>query len=701
MDSLLTASSAQEEGLTFMMAQLPLPSPIRETNDVLNLASQAVASMRTQRSAATSEPLPHLPCHVPQFPVIPMPPAMPFTLPASSSTMVFSYPRAHQNGVKSQPSDVATHQTPDPSKQSGKQGEPEYEMSRDDEQQDDKMLQEAGAVGADVDIAETQEKASSDDLSDADLSDGLESPMSPEPEDELDRLDKNAFNYAGQAYDHQVPQHLTGGTTLFAKKVTQGITILEHLESPDNQDKSNTCPNLVPQELEMKRTTRAVECIWVGMLPNPQNSPKRAASASAQPESQADVAVPAAHDGGDNAAAKQQLDGTSNNTKTVRKKAKKCQAIVDIEDDQLDIIAYNPIAFRVVAKKMVRKVKAWHLYALATSGDNSKLCEGWKVHSDEVFFFKAFRDDTVAGLMKRRHASDFKIKAVIFPPEAAPRLINQSSTLVTRSISRVSTPATPTPTPDGLPSHKTPGRKGKAPRTVGAETTKKASEAGDVLDQVDDEAETPVGSAEDANGPDADSQSAAGLGPKEPDPARQETDQAEQNGTVCDDGDEDTYPEHAVPATSPSYKNYIDDMMACALSGFEPTNLTRGEKRKRVAFVSSCEELANTRRKMSGGPSSNAGARDGSGREGSASFVVQQNTDHLAQKLKSMIDKLAAKQDVAGLRQCVTLAGSIERRSCPGPASALAPYLNIISKKDADTGACERKLREILVSVDL
>lgn len=678
------------------MAQPALPSPGTETNDALDLASQAVASLNTRGHGETTDPL-RLPLTSPFHPPRTYSPTQPgFAMPSNfQRTTTRPYHGAPVESESSAQSDVTVHQPRDPAEQGGKHGEPEYVMPRENEQQDGKVPQKIEPADAEAAITERQDEVSSDSLSDADVSDGPEYPMPPESQDDLDRLDKYAFSYAGQAYDHRVPQHLTGGITLFSKKVTQGITILEHLESAENQDKDNICPSLVPQEVEMKPTTRSVECIWVGMLPNPQNSSNRTASASAQPDSQADAASVAGQEGGDNAAAKTKLDGTSNTTKKVQKKAKKGLPIVDLEDDQLSIVPYHPTAFRVVAKKLARTVKTWHLYALTAPTNNSKLCEGWKVHFDEVFFFKAFRDDTVAGLMKRRHASDSKIKAVIFPPEATPALIDQPSTSVKRSTSRVSAPATPTP--GGLPSQKPPGRKGEASRTARDATANKDSEAGDIPDQDGDDAETPADSVEDGKGSDAGKQSAAEHEPREPDPVHQETDQPEQTGTVCDYGDEDAYPEHAVPATSPSYKNYLDDLMMCAISGVEPTHLTRGEKRKRVAFELSCEELANTRRKMSDGPRSSACARDNLEREGSASFVVQQNTDHLARKLKSMIDRLAAKQDVAGLRSCVTMVKSIEKRGCPGPESALGPYLSITSKKDADPRACCGKLREILV----
>lgn len=664
------------------------------TNDALDMASQAVASMNTQGSGAMPNfrylPVYPVPCFSVNQPRA-VPPMMP--LPSSNATTTLPYHEAPQNAMISAQPGVAARQSPDPAEQGGNHGEPEVETAREDEQQGVDTPKETEPVGTDAAIAETQEYVSSDSLSDADMSDEPESRMSAESEDDLDRGDKYAFSHGGQAYDHRVPQHLTGGTTLFANKVTQGITILHHLESAEG----NVCPSLVPHEQEMKRAAKAVECIWVGMLPNPRSSHKHAASASAQPESRADAAAPAAQDEGD-ASTEGQRDGTSNIPKKVQKRAKKGLPIIDLEDDQLDIILHAPDALRVVAKKQTKAVKIWHLYALTTSGNDSKLCQGWKVHSDEVFFFKAFRDDTVAGIMKRKQTSDLKIKAVIFPANDPPPSVLKSPPPVKHSASLVSAPATPTP--GGLPSPKPSGRKGKASQTVrdvtAKVTTKVTSKAEDVLGQEDDDAGSPAGSVEDGSGSDADNQSTAGQEPKELGVAQPATEQPEPTGTVLEDGDEDAYPEHAVSATSDSYKSFLDDMVR-EFSGIESIGAKRGEKRKRVAFEPICDRHANTRRKT--GDSSRGNADTGSlEREGSASFVVQQHTDHLVRKLTSMIDKLAAKQDVAGLRQCVTMVESIEKRGCPGPTSALAPYLSISSKKDATTRSCCGKLREILVS---
>lgn len=575
------------------------------------------------------------------------------------------YHGARQNNTKVAHSQAAASQFPRPSQNGDSHSEARVEVPDASEEQSAEAPQETEMLGADAETAEPQREISGD-MSDRDLSDGPESCGSSESEEDLDRLDRYAFSCTGQGYEHQVPQHLTGGITLFAKKLTQGTTIVGHLDSAEKDNKRTVCPNLVPHELEMKRATKTVECIWVGMLPNPRSSHKHAVSASAQ------------------------SDETPKSSNKAQKKAKKIQAVINLKDGQLDIAPHNPNALRVVAKKLSKAFKVWHLYALTTSGDNSELCEGWKVNFEEVFFFKAFRDDTAAGLKKRRTATELKIRAVILPADDTPAPSSESSTPVKRSTSCVS--ATATPTPGGLPSPGPSDGKGKALQVV-CDTVEKETSIGDKLDQDGDDSGGPAGSVEDSNGPDADQHEAV-ADPGNLDMTPSATEQSELAGNVYGNGDDDAYPEHAVSSTSTPYQDFLDDVL-------RESCVKPGEKRKRVAFDPSCDEAASTRRKTGDGPGSSTDARDGSEGGGSASFMVQRHTGHLVTRLKGMIEKLAAKQDVAGLRQCVAMVESIEKRGAPGPESALAPYLNVTSRKDASRRACSEKLREILVSLSI
>lgn len=505
---------------------------------------------------------------------------------------------------------------------------------------------ETDAVEADATIAEAKREVSSDDLSDVQTSDGSESRILSESND-IDRQDKYAFNYSSQAYDHQVPQDLSGGITIFAEKVCMGTLIHQYLEKADKQGDADVCPTLVPHELEMQRNPKSVECVWVGMLPAVRQDGDEDDGAEAQPK-----------------------DAPRTPSKG-QKRVTKPQSLLDLADDQLDIIPHNPRAFRVVAKIQTKQVKTWHLYALTTSDTGSKLCQGWKVSNEDVFFFKAFRDDAVPGLIKRKQATELKIKAKIFPPAPSPAVVSQSSSTPTKhATSPASDPVTPTTSNPPSP------EMGESSRTLRAATA---------LSQKDDPAGISADNDEDDEGPIADTQSPAGG--------------SEGPIAVGDDGSEEAFPEHALPSSDPTFKGFLDSMLR-ELSVAEPEGVNLGQKRKRVAFDTGGGEGANTRRKTGSGSQSDVQAQDGEdGVAGPSSFVIGEQTRHLARKLKNMVDKLVAKQDVSGLRQSVAMMECIQERRAPGPSSALAPYLSTSSKKDTDPQACKGKLREIRVSL--
>lgn len=586
----------------------------------------------------------------------------------SLNTTALPFHGVKGNGAKIAPSDDPDSQGPPPSQLCGGHNESKVKTPGTNGQRDDEVPQETGTVGADAKVAEPQDQSSSDDLSEAQTSGGTQSRTSSESEDDLDRLDKYAFSYASQAYDHRLPQHLMGGNTIFAEKVTIGTTIYEHLDWADDKG-INVYPDIVPSKLEMKRTPKAVECIWVGILP-------------------VDL-----RDSGDDAA-EEQPKGAPKAPNKGQKKAKKIQSVIDLEDDELDVVPHDPSALRVVAKKQNKPVKVWHLYALAKSWSGSNLCQGYKVPSEDVFFFKTFRDDTVAGLMKRRQATDHKIKAVTFP--AIPASVPQASPSLTQSTSHVSDPATPAT--GSLPSPEASGKKGKSSPTLRYESAKRSPEDEDGLLPEFGPTQSSADISDEEVSPVADKQSPAGVEPRDLDNAQLAAKKRELIGTVQDDGDEDAYPEHAVSSTSSDFKDFLDDMVR-KLSVVEPEGLKPGQKRKRVAFDPGCDEVANSRRRTGGGFRSDTQARDGEDdRAKPSSFVTTQQVNSFALKLKGMVNKMVAKQDVAGLRQCVTMMECIDKRGSPDPTSALAPYLSTSSKKDADPRNCNGKLREILVS---
>ncbi|KAI3394592.1 hypothetical protein diail_2515 [Diaporthe ilicicola] len=652
--------------------------------DVLDLASQAVTRMENQANRATTKVLDlYIPHDSTKQP-----------MPLSTTKIKDAFPdyEKQQNDTAFDPSDVGANLIADQLEQCGTRGEPEVEMSHEDAPQGTKVPSKTGNSDTVAEPAEPQDGDSSDDLSDlSDEEKGDVSDLSPEPEaGAVDHLDKYAFNYSGQAYDHRVPQYLAGGTTLFARKLTQVTTIAGHLAT-DNIRNQHVSPSLVPHALEMKRSPKTIECVWVGMLPTPQGSLNDAASTSVRPGNQADSTSPAAQDG-ETSAVDAQIHDPSTGPKKLPKKVKK--GIVDIEVNQLDVIAYNPNALRVVAKKSTNPaVKAWYVYALTRPDSNSELCQGWKVNFEEVFFFKAFRDDTTTGYMKRRHATHAKIKAMIFPADLAPASIPQSPASAKQSGARIS--LSPAQDFGSLPTPKSSAKKKDSVRVMNGPVSSRAPNAGIEPDQDGNEAAKPVDNVQNGDTFVSDNTLAARSEPTGLKIGRSNTDHPIVTGIVCEDEEEDAYPEHAISPTSRTYKDFVEDMVR-KLSVVEPTEAKTGEKRKRGTSEPIEERVATFRRNTGGSSTSNEHARSGENGAEPASFVAQQDTDHLVKKLKSLVNNLARSQDIAGLRQCVTMVQCIEKRGRSGPKSALGPYLSVSSERDIDPRACCGKLREIL-----
>lgn len=683
------------------MADQPPQSNKTKIEDAQSLASPTVASMNTQGSKATISLLDTNPFLIPQSPF-----KLPMRMMPSSATNPTSVVRGHdppQDGAEFDHTDVKFLHIADHLQQRGTHDKSEVEIPRQNAQPGAKLPVQIELPNTFAEDAKPQDTSSSDDLSDPEDIDS-DFRMSPEVEEPVDRLEKYAFNYAGQAYDHRVPQHLARGTTLFAKKLQQNRTISQHLEWAEEQDGYNACPDLVPNTVERERGPKTVECVWVGMLPNSRDDHEDAASNSVQPKPRADSRSSAAlYNEPD--PSEGQLDGPSKASKTAPKRPKNGLSIVDLEDDQLDVITYSPSALRVVAKVSTNPaVKSWFLYAMTSLQSNSSLCQGWKVHFEEVFFFKAFRDDTATGYMKRRHATNAKIKAVIFPADLASALAPQSPASVDQSTMSVPLSSlSPSPDSGSLPIPESPGEKGKSAQKAVDLISEQAPNTGDVQnvpDQSGRDAAKPVDSVQDSNTSISEKKAVAGSEPNDIDKDHLERDLPEPTYIVHKDdgGDDDAYPEYAISSTNRAYTDFVDIMMR-ELSGVESTDTKAAEKRKRVTFEPSEEQVANKRRKTGGNPGSNEymrGGEDGAESE-SASLVAQQDTEHLIKKLTSLITKLAVSQDTAGLRQCVTMMECIEKRGRPGPKSALAPYLSVSSSKDTDSGACCGKLREILV----
>lgn len=246
-----------------------------------------------------------------------------------------------------------------------------------------------------------------DSDNDNDESEAGERATTPQSEVGIDTLDKYAFNFKRVAYNHGVPQDLTRGSRLNVAKVTSQITLAQYRQKLQETGEEK-CPPLIPTQYEREDTFYwgSSCCIWVGMLPS-QASHRQGSVLPAQ--SSADTG---AH--GNNI-----LDDTKK--KPTKKKARTYASVRDLAEDNITVVPCDAKALRVVAKKSNKATKNWCLYALVTDG-SPRLCQGYKVSMDDVYFFKEFRDDLAKSFMSRKHATHELIRMKIFPtfPSPAP-----------------------------------------------------------------------------------------------------------------------------------------------------------------------------------------------------------------------------------------------------------------------------------------
>lgn len=257
-------------------------------------------------------------------------------------------------------------------------------------------------TAAEVDNPQDVIASDADSDSDVEMIDHIEDvPPPPKSADELSMLDKYAFDFEGKAYNHNVPHHLTTSTFLYVGRLhPKPTTLMDHCQEAETKDEIDTCPPLIPDENELNPETKtwdgrkAIECVWVGMLPGWKTQIQNAS-------------------GVDEA----QVDGSAGKKTGVSKKTKHALRIADLTSDNMSSIPYDPTALRVVAKRFTRVTKNWFVYALLNPEPITKLCQGWRVGFDEVFYFKAFRGDKATSYMPRKQMTQEKIRKVIFYTE--------------------------------------------------------------------------------------------------------------------------------------------------------------------------------------------------------------------------------------------------------------------------------------------
>lgn len=554
-------------------------------------------------------------------------------------------------------------------------------------------------------------------------------------EDDLDKVDKYAFNFSREAYDHHVPQQLTKGVTLHVSSLAPLTTTLKQRRDDVNND---VTPTLLPKPNEYQKGPKTVECVWVGVLPS---SP-----AMLQIQSKLDQPSEAASTEGDS------------KKPTRKRNLKKTFTVSGIRDDEMKVIAFDQEALRVVAKKSDKITKEIHIYALIQP-QNTSILQGFKVGFDDVFYFRDFRDDTAVSIMRRKQATVAKIKASVFrgvshavsqsPAPTAEHSMNQPHHALTAlsPLSSLSSMATPTPPPGNLTTQKhhvaRPSRKLSTSGTIhrasslsqltsnkeatGEESTESRKRKAqdplfDILMKQREKARKRA-RAEGYYVPGSDSEiheSVEDDEQKSPaDPTqdcdismRSVSDYSEDAGELADHGsstshdvrmhmssqyddDEEGCPEHAVRRHDPSFVNYTNGLIDQV--AFEKT--TAGKAPQEVSFRLQSGQVIDKCGKAVSPTDADSDNHD-SDDEGQSSRARPRNSAVLSDKIKSFANKLATDQDVIGLQQALTMIECIRNRRGPSKTSALSLYFNVSNKVDIEIEDCAEQLDQLRVSTN-
>lgn len=469
-----------------------------------------------------------------------------------------------------------------------------------------------------------------------------ESPAPSDSEEGIDMLDKYAFNFDRDAYNHHVPLRFTNGSTLYVGRLhPQTTNLAQHYEDAEAKDEADACPPLIPHELEvMSKDRKAIQCVWVGMLPGDEKRSK-SAPVTIQPQAQPTV---------DEA----QVDGSAK--RKASKKGKKGTRIIDLIPGEMNIISYDPNALRVVAKKSKKITQKWYLYALINPDPVTKLCQGWRVGSDEVFYFKAFRGDEAKSYQPRKRITQEKVAMVIFPSEPKP-----------------SAAASQLKQPGGLP----------YPRSTGGSPEILSRKSSNESEKVSDTVKT-------SRSPSRDAAKDNDLAMNSPVPSIDGDDRA--SGDVHLEAALEAVDAH-VDNPGPNGRNITRLGSEIALA----RNHKQNTKGKRVSFESGNGEVHESHSKAVHDPTSSGGHDDNREVGDKSQMLRQAEADRIATEMVSTVMRMAGNMDLTALRQGQTMLECISQRCAAPPCSALGLYLNVPPGQDSDPQDCVSKLDELLV----
>lgn len=539
---------------------------------------------------------------------------------------------------------------------------------------------------------------------------GEELAASSQSKDGTNALDKYAFNFDRDAYSHRVPRRLTVGITLNVGKLDGKVSVAQHREEARIKGQADVCPPLLPLPQEMHEpSSKKTVCFWVGMLPS-------------QDRTDQDNTVPCE--------ASSSTVGEDSPKRPAKKKARGSSSVADLSEDEMNIIPYDPNALRVVAKKSDKVTTAWCLYALINPNQSDKLCQGFRVEFEKVYFFKAFRDDEATGFQSRKIAMKERIKAKIFPalpppdvaqsPTAtptvekkqaanAPRLTEGQSLSTLSKLKRLAR----TPLPD---------QRDKRPLA----TNKASSASGDLVDQKTGTSTAKIPDVDfgDKQNAIAQAREQAHAQPQVQNLEGQVHGLADGNLNSHGRGRESVmrHDDGSAPGpddaelmeglkdlvfdnmdlnkslsdllTSPIHDDPDDKVDAPGVS----TKMTRKGKGKSVMFRDEDGQTLDNNSSVVQPSSLTSDEHAGQNEEDSPSLVDQQKATDLANKIAKMAKRLAGQTDIAALRQGLAMLKSLKDRRGPPKRRALGLYLNVPTDEDLDFEACATKLDELLVS---
>lgn len=516
-------------------------------------------------------------------------------------------------------------------------------------------------------------------------------------EEDMSMLDRYAFNFHRTAYDHRVPHHLTTGIALNIAKVhPHHVTLAHHYHQRDasGADDDDMCPPLIrPPEIE-PMLSGAAQCIWVGMLPRQAWQ----ASSSTSHDIKSEDAVTA-------------VDNTTTLPKKhSRKKALPMGPIVDLTEDSLTsaVVPHDDKALRVVAKKLNKSTHRLYLYALVVhplgGGNSESFCHGYKVEKDDVYFFRAFRDDGARSAAPRKHETEKKIRAHLFPalPSPAPSgspgpRLRESA----RVAAAVRVPASPANKVD----------------VVGSKETDKTS-ATTPGDRV---VSTAMRCVSEAGGP-------TQLGHQDSREGRNQNDIVDIVLDSDDDEDEDdhtfvmvqrqhgqadlgrsqaastlattaTYPLKSSRRNALEAKSVKKQIAFCTTSKGASGSPVKSlpPKHRSVSYLPSNEDCKRSEphgepmqidRTDDGRHLDQSRRRRRHHQEAKNGVLPNNNsrdrikTRRLRRKIAEVVDRMAADRDIAGLEQALVLLESLEDGSRPPASSVLGLYLNVPAEGD-------------------